>query len=269
MAADWRGAQGPGARLEDPAGADGPFSVPWDAPLVPPFPIGFRDMSILTAAWRTDPSALARLLPPPLEPIGDVVLAHTYLMADTDFIGRAHECNVMFGARYRGADGTAVEGGYSMGLYLDSDVGVAHGREVHGQPKKLAALRLDVRGDLLVAEVERNGITILTATLPYKQRRADPAEMRRHFDFTENINYKVVPHIDGTPAIRQLTARRLADVVVHECWSGPCTVELRPNAQAPVWKLPVLEPLVGYFWRADFTLVAGRVLHDYLAGGER
>ena len=47
---------------------------------------------------------------------------------------------------------------------------------------------------------------ILTATLPYKQRASDPAELRRHFDFTENVNYKLVPHVDGTPAIRQLTA---------------------------------------------------------------
>jgi acetoacetate decarboxylase len=26
----------------------------------------------------------------------------------------------------------------------------------------------------------------------------------------------------------------------------------------------VLEPLIGIHWRADFTLVAGRILHDYL-----
>ena len=261
----WRGAPPHGQPLVDAAATEGPFSSPWEAPLVPPFPIGFRNVSILTAVWRTDPAAIARLLPPPLEPTGDVVLAHVYLMPDTDFVGQAHECNVMFGARYRGA-AEQVEGGYSTGLYLDSDVGVAHGREVHGQPKKLAQLRLETRGDLIVGEVERNGITILTATLPYKQRAVDPAELRRHFDFSENINYKLIPHVDGTPAIRQLTARRLSEVRVHECWSGPCTVELRPNAQAPVWQLPVLEPMDGFFWRADFTLVAGRVLHDYLAG---
>jgi acetoacetate decarboxylase len=52
---------------------------------------------------------------------------------------------------------------------------------------------------------------------------------------------------------------------VHECWRGPGTVELRANAQAPVWRLPVLEPLDAFTWRADFTLVAGRVIHDYLA----
>ena len=99
LSSDWRGAPPHDQRLEHAGAADGPVSTPWDAPLVPPFPIGFRNMSILTAAWRTDPVAIARLLPPPLEPIGDVVLAHIYLMPDTDFVGRAHECNVMFGAR--------------------------------------------------------------------------------------------------------------------------------------------------------------------------
>ncbi len=263
MAEPWRGVPPHDRRLGDAGAADGPFSSPWDAPLVPPFPIGFRNTSILTACWRTDPAAIARLLPPPLEPVGDVVLAHVYRMPDTDFIGEAHECNVMVGARLE-SGGETTEGGYSVAQYLDSDVGVAHGREVHGQPKKLAALRLETRGDLIVGEVERNGITILTATLPYKQQSADAAELRQHFDFAENLNYKLIPSIDGTPAIRQLTARRLADVRVHECWKGPCTVELRPNAQAPVWRLPVVEPLDGFFWRADFTLVAGRVLHDYL-----
>ena len=89
--------------------------------------------------------------------------------------------------------------------------------------------------------------------------------MTRHFDFEENINLKAVDHIDGGPAICQLAARRLVDVFVHECWGGPCTVELRPSAQAPVYRLPVLEMPDGLHWCADFTLVAGRVVHDYLA----
>jgi acetoacetate decarboxylase len=262
----WRGAPDHDQKLSEQQAASGPFSIPWDAPLVPPFPLKFRNVSILTVCWRTDPSAIARLLPPPLEPTGDVVLAHIYSMPDADFVGSAHECNVMFGASLTSA-GSRITGGYSVGLYLDSDVGIAHGREVHGQPKKLASLRLETRGDLIVGEVERNGITFLTATLPYKQRIADSASMRRHFDFTENINYKVMPQIDGTTAIRQLTARRLSEVEVFECWTGPCSVELRPNAQAPIWRLPVVEPLEGFFWRANFTLVPGRVLYDYLKEG--
>lgn len=237
------------------------FSTPWDAPMVPPFPFQFRNAEILSSYWRTDPEAMAFLLPPPLEPVGDVACVHIYRMNDTDWIGPYAEANVMFAARL----GDRV-GAYSPYLALSSDIGVAHGREVHGQPKKLAQPSLEFRGDLIVGRVERNGIDVITATTPYKHRRIGAEALKPHFDFATNINLKAIDHIDGRPAIRQLTSRKLANVTVHEAWEGPSTVELRPNAQLPVFRLPVLEPLEAIFWRADFTLVAGEVIHDYLEG---
>lgn len=245
--------------LEDIAG--GGFSTPWDAPFVPPFPFQFRNAEIVTAFYRTDPKALAFLAPPPVEPVGDVVAIHVYKMDDTDWIGPYHEANVMFGARLP----NGRSGAYSPYLFLASDGGVAHGREVHGQPKKYANPSMEFRGDLIVAGVERNGIDVVTITTPYKQKRADPADMRRYFEFGTNLNLKAINNIDGTAAIRQITSRKLTDMVLHECWVGPSTVELRPNAQAPVFRLPVVEPLEAYYWRADFTLVAGEIVHDYLA----
>ncbi len=239
------------------------FSTPWDAPSVPAFPFSFRDMEVLTLVWRTSKAAVARLLPPPLEPASDVVLAHIYRMNDTEWTGPYGESNVSIGCRLPGAD---IAGSYSPYLFLSSDVGVVHGREVHGQPKKLGYPAIEHRGDLVVGTVTRNGIDVITGTMAYKQRRDTLDSLTRHFDFAENINLKAVDHIDGRPAIRQLTARRLAEVVVHECWSGPCTVELRPNAQAPVHRLPVVDMLDGFHWRADFTLVPGRIIHDYLGG---
>ncbi|MDE0533879.1 MAG: acetoacetate decarboxylase [Albidovulum sp.] len=249
--------------LSSPAGdeiRDAGFSTPWDAPTVPPFPFRFRNAEILTVFYRTDPSNLAFLTPEPLEPTGEHVAIHIYRMNDTDWLGPYAETNVMFGTALRGK----AEGAYSPYLFLSSEVGVAHGREIHGQPKKLANPRLEFLGDLIVGTVERNGIDIVTATLPYKQIQADPIEISAKFDFSRNINLKAVDHIDGRPAIRQLTSRRLEEVKVHECWKGPCTVELRPNAQAPVFRLPVLEPLEGFYWKADFTLTAGEILFDYL-----
>jgi len=74
----------------------------------------------------------------------------------------------------------------------------------------------------------------------------------------------VIPHVDGTPAIKQLTARNLENVRVHEVWTGPATLELRPNAQAPVYRLPVVEVIAGFYWVADFTLPMGQVWYDYL-----
>lgn len=238
----------------------GGFSTPWDAPTIPPFPFRFRNVEILTLYWRTDPEAMAFLLPPPLEPVGDVACVHIYKMNDTDWIGAFGESNVMFGARL---PGKAVAG-YSPYLALSSEIGVAHGRETHGQPKKLGKPSIEFRGDLIVGMIERNGIDVLTGTLPYKQRQAAAVDLKPHFDFATNLNLKAIDHIDGRPAIRQLTSRRLTDVSVHEAWRGPCTVELRPNAQLPVFRLPVIEPLEGFFWRADFTLVPGEIIHDYL-----
>ena len=239
----------------------GGFATPWGAPSAPPFPFSFRNAEILTLAWRTDPAAVEALLPPPLQPTGDVVLAHIYKMNDPDWLGPYGEANVMVGAHL---PGTAHEGSYSPYLFLSSDGGVIQGREVHGQPKKLGEPKLEVRGDLFAGTVTRNGIDVLTGTLAYKQRRDTLDSLTALMRFAVNMNLKAVDHIDGRPAIRQLTSRKLTDVTVHECWSGPCSVELRPNVQAPVFRLPVREMLDGFYWRADFTLVPGTIVHDYL-----
>ena len=236
------------------------FSTPLDAPMVPPFPFTFRNAEILTLTYRTDPAAIAALLPEPLVSTGDTVMIHIYKMNDTDWLGPYHEVNVMVGAEL---PGMAV-GAYSPYLFLSSDIGVAHGREVHGQPKKLGNPRLEFRSDLIVGTLERNGINVLTGTMPYKQTQAKIVDLSNIFPFATNLNLKAIDHIDGTPAIRQITSRQLADVQVAECWRGPCTVELRPNAQAPLHRLPVVEMLDGFYWKASFTLVPGVILHDYL-----
>lgn len=238
----------------------GGFSTPLDAPMIPSFPFTFRDIKIFTLVYRTDIAAIRALLPEPLVATGDEVMIHFYQMNDTSWLGPYNEVNVMFGAEL---PGKAV-GSYSPYLFLSSDVGVTHGREVHGQPKKHGNPKINFRGDLIVGTLERNGIDVVTGTMPYKQQEADISELSDIFPFATNINLKAVDHIDGTPAIRQLTSRSLADVKVSECWRGPCTTELRPNAQAPVHRLPVLEMLDGIYWGAEFTLVPGEVLLDYL-----
>ena len=134
----------------------------------------------MTLYWRTDPAAMAFLLPPPLEPVGDIVCAHIYQMNDTDWLGPYAEANVMIATRL----GDRV-GAYSPYLVLSSDIGVAHGREVHGQPKKLGQPGVEFRGDLIVGTVARNGIDVLTGTMPYKQRRIEVGEMAPHFDVSD------------------------------------------------------------------------------------
>jgi acetoacetate decarboxylase len=217
-----------------------------------------RNTEILTVVYRTDRVAIDRFLPQQLEATADLVLVHLYRMHDADWFGVYGESAIQIPVRHQ-ASGT--EGAYSPLLFVESDGAVAAGREIYGQPKKGGVVELGPEGDLLVGRVRRNGIDIVTATTPYKQTPATAEDLERHAAFRTNINLKVIPAGDGgTPSVRELTARTLEDVVVHEVWSGPGTLELRPNAQAPVHLLPVAEVLEAFHWRVDFTLAYGEVL---------
>ena len=57
--------------------------------------------------------------------------------------------------------------------------------------------------------------------------------------------------------------RAFADVVEHEAWTGPATLELRPNAQVPVHLLAVGEVVLGLHRMLDLSLAPGSVVHPY------
>lgn len=217
-----------------------------------------RDTEILTVAYQTEPDAIARFLPPQLESTAARVLVHFYRMRDADWFGAYGESAVHLPVRHE-ASGT--EGTYSPLLLVESDGAVAAGREIYGQPKKSGEIELGPVGDLLVGRLSRNGIDVITATMPYKQEEATADDLDA-LGFRTNINLKQIPGVDGGVAVRELTAREFDDLVVHEVWRGPGTVELRPNAQAPVHLLPVVEVEAAFHWRVDFTLTYGRVLED-------
>lgn len=185
------------------------FETPFDNALVPRFLMQMRNTGILTAFYRTDLDAARRLVPPPLEVVSDVVLIHVYHMNDSDWFGNYYESAVQIVVRLAGTD---VAGAFSPYLYLGNDGAVATGREIYGQPKKGGEPWLGVRDDLFVGTVNRNDIDVITLTMAYKQTRAQLEDMTRYGDFRTNINLKVLPNVDGTDAIRQLTARTFADL---------------------------------------------------------
>lgn len=240
----------------------GLFSTPLSAPLVPEFPIQFRDTRILTIVYRTQLSAVEALMPKPLIPGSDLVIVHFYEMKDPDWFGPHYEFAVQVDAVL---PGTGVRGAYSPFIMVTTEGGLAAGREIYGQPKKLGKPSIEIHGDLIVGRANRNGIDVAVGTLPYKQTKAEVKEITAYFPFTNNINYKFIPQITGEPVIRQLTSRSFENVHVYECWKGPGTLEIHPNAQFPLYRLPVCELLEGFYWRLDLTLPFGTIIHDYLS----
>jgi acetoacetate decarboxylase len=239
------------------------WSTPLVAPLYPVFPIEYKNVKILSIVYRTDISAIQEDLPDGLQAISDCVMTHCYDMPDVQGMGQVNEANVMVGVKTV-FNQNPVVGGFSTNLIISSDVGLTQGREVHGQPKKLGMVSVETRGDTVVAEIMRNDIRVFRATTPYKYQKSDISKLQEIFDFKRNINHKVIPNIDGSLAINQITSRTLQDVEIAEFWSGPVTVEISPHIQVPMYRYPVLDPLFACYWKADFKLKPGEILHDYL-----
>lgn len=234
--------------------------TPFGAPLVPPLPITMRQVEILTVVYETDREAADALVPAPLTLGSDLVALHVYWMHDAEWFGVYGESAVHLSVRL--PDGTP--GTYSPFLVLGSDGAVAAGREHYGQPKKHGEVALAARGDLLVGVVSRNGIEIATATMCFKQERAAPDALEHLLPGSAlNINLRVLPDEDGRFR-RELVARRFTDVVAHEAWQGPATLELRPNAQAPLHLLPVRQVRLGLHRIVDLTLPPGTIVHRYV-----
>jgi acetoacetate decarboxylase len=234
--------------------------TPYGAPLVPSLPIRMRRTEILTVVYETDADAAGALIPAPLELAAPLAIVNVYWMHDADWFGVYGESAIQLPVRL--PDGSPAV--YSPFLVLDSDGAVAAGRELYGQPKKAGKVSLGPDGDLLVGRVVRNGIDIVTATMCWKQR---PATADALSDVvpgaSTNVNLRVLP--SGDELVRELVVRTFEDVVVHECWAGPATVELRPNAQVPVHRLPVGEVRLGIHRILDLTLPPGRAIHRYAA----
>jgi acetoacetate decarboxylase len=239
--------------------------TPLDSPITGLPPSVFRDGEVMTFQYRTHPAAIARLLPEPLQPVNDVVQVQISRWGDCPGIGKnLHECNVMVSARFEGSGGTIVAS-YSPYFWVESDRAMAGGREFHGQPKRIADVQLRCAGDMHVGQVFHHGICIFTGTMQYKTKPSEFFRVRELVDPVSNINLKILNHIDLRPAIKQLTIRDLTDIQVSDCYEGQCTAEIHPAATAPLYRLPVVSFLNGFYWRTEFRLVGGRILHDYLS----
>lgn len=238
---------------------DGAFAMPPTSPAYPLGPYRFVDREYFIIRYRTDPDALRRVVPEPLEVIDPVVNYEFIRMPDSTGFGDYTESGQVIPVRYQGR-----VGGYTHQMFLNDHPPIAGGREIWGFPKKLAQPSLAVETDTLVGTLDYGSVRIATGTMGYKHRALDMAAETDGLR-APNFLLKIIPHVDGGPRIRELVEYRLEDVTVKGAWTGPAALQLCPHALAPVAELPVLEVLSAKHVVADLTLGLGAVVHDYLA----
>jgi acetoacetate decarboxylase len=239
------------------------FAMPMTSPAFPPGPYRFTRREFLVITYRTDMAALRAVVPEPLEVLKPLVKYEFIRMPDSTGFGDYTESGQVIAVRIHTEAGVE-QGNYVHAMYLDDHPPIAGGRELWGFPKKLASPKLDYETDTLVGTLDYGKVRVATATMGFKHRAVDPAQVLAGIA-QPNFLLKIIPHVDGTARICELVRYYMTDVTLHGAWAGPAALELHPHALAPVADLPVLEVVSALHFIADMTLALGTVEHDYLA----
>jgi acetoacetate decarboxylase len=248
-------------------------SMPMASPSYPRGPYRFIDREYFIVSYETDPEALRNAIPEPLAPDGSNTVLYEFIrMPDSSGFGDYTESGIVIPCAYKGE---AVN--FTAQMYLDCEPPIAGGREIWGFPKKHACPKLKIIHDTLTGTLEYAGQLVALGTMSYKHenlvcpesiRACDPTHIIEKMQKTQ-VNLKLIPDVDGRPAIAQLVAYNLTDIEIKGAWAGPARLHLVPHVNAPVADLPVRRGERGTHFIADLTLPYGRVLYDYLSGRDR
>ncbi len=235
------------------------FAMPLTNPAFPPGPYRFIDREYLIITYRSDPEALRRVVPAPMELDEPLVKFEFIRMPDSTGFGHYCESGQVIPVRFQGE-----AGGYVHSMYLNDYAPIAGGRELWGFPKKLGQPTLKVHQDTLIGTLDYGGVRVATGTMGYKHRALDAAATMAALK-TPSFLLKLIPHVDGKPRICELVRYTLDDITLKGAWTGPGALELSAHALAPVADLPVREVVSTVHLMTDLTLPLGSVIHDYLA----
>jgi len=136
------------------------FAMPIDNPAYPPGPYLFVDREYLIITYRTDPDALAKIIPAPLEMTEPVVKYEFIRMPDSTGFGDYTESGQVIPIKYKGEPG-----GYVRMMFLDDHPPTAGGRELWGFPKKIGEPTFKVHRDTLVGELRYSDMPVATGTM--------------------------------------------------------------------------------------------------------
>lgn len=235
-------------------------TIPHRSPLYKALPRYYADFEKISVICRAEPSALKRLLPPPMEYVSDLIEVFVYRCPKVLDVSYAEsparsyiESGIAVQARVDG-----VLGGHVAYEYVTTDDAMAPGREIWGYPKKLADVTWVERDGKILSQTTRQGQLLIDLTF-------EPGS-----DFIERpilqprLQVKKIPSADGQGYdVHQVVLNRLNHWIVHDTTAGTATVNLGgTESMDPLFDLGPLEILGAEKIIAEFELGYGEVLKD-------
>ena len=188
----------------------------------------------LTVFFETDPAALARILPPPLEPAPNhVAVASVGEVGNSNCAGPYEFATLGVRARFGDALGT-----YGLSAPISTSQALTFGREYYGEPRKLARIVFEQQDDHVWGSAERNEIRFLSM----RGRCDQPAPAGRQEVSDFHFKYSLSPDgfgLDSPPLLVQTTT----DLTVTTARRGRGEVIFRDSPHDPVIDLPVTQVL--------------------------
>jgi acetoacetate decarboxylase len=202
----------------------------------------FLSAELLTIQYLTRPEIIAHVLPPGLEPT-DRPLAKV-MMGQW---GRSNVCHAFSGACFyvEARHGDHV-GDYCLAMQMSSDAALIFGREVFGEPKKLAETTLTRSGNLIKGAVTRYGSPIISAEAIMETR-----EGASEGGFV-NFHYKFMPRSDGQGLeFNPVLVMATFDAKISHLETGKGTLSLANTALDPLGEIEIVKVLDATYVEAD------------------
>jgi acetoacetate decarboxylase len=229
--------------------------MPGNTPLFAKLPQYFPDSEVLQVVFEADPNGIAELVPEDLEVPVPAEAMITFFKFPFSTLGPYNEFAVDVKVLLDGQ-----EKYFTAYNYVNSDVGLAAGREIWGVPKKFGVLDIVKYYDLVMGYLERPpGYRLVTAIIrPEEPAQVQPLSITR-------LALKIIPPAgDGAKAIVQLVDRYRHRLTPKTAWTGPCTLAFNnPSDIDPLYRLGfkrVIRCVYGIF---DYVLDFGRVVKEY------
>lgn len=203
----------------------------------------FLNGESLTVEFTTDAEVVARLLPPPLEPTDEASGMITIGSYQGNGIG-----DYAGGSLYLSARHGAVEGGYPITLWMDSEAAVHYGRELFGEAKKFGRCRIYGGSERSVASVRRGGAYMKLRVDHLGEDEGACEVERTAFNFRSRTAADGVG-LDGPAQLTHTVFRSR----IHTRRSGSGSIEIRGSVRDPLEEIPIRSVGAATFATLDTT----------------
>jgi acetoacetate decarboxylase len=204
----------------------------------------------VTALYETDPEIVAAILPPPLEPGPEPLVRVTITRVEMPGLP-------VFGAGWIGVQARHGDrlGEYPIFMPMTTEQSLIGGREINGEPKKLAEVEVDRQGDQVSARIARMGSVVCEITGRVTGRRENYEIEKTDFWFKLSPSCEAAGVLDQDPLL--VYGEKTERTRVYETIQGELILKEAPLD--PVADL-VVRRMVDLNWTERASTQVGRVI---------